>query len=65
VARHLGQNAVIRVEDETDEELALLKEKYEALCDEHEELKARLDQPAPNGWPGLPDTSASRATGGA
>ena len=44
-----ADNAVIRAEDETDEELALLKQKYEALCDEHEELKARLTSPGENG----------------
>src|SRR5919112_76605 len=44
-----ADNAMIRAEDETDEELAVLKQKYEALCDEHEELKARITAPAGNG----------------
>jgi low affinity Fe/Cu permease len=51
-ATETADNAIIRAEDETDEELAALKQKYEALCDahealidEHEELTARLDQP--------------------
>jgi low affinity Fe/Cu permease len=35
---------VIRAEDETDEELADLKRKYEGLLDEHTALKARVDQ---------------------
>jgi low affinity Fe/Cu permease len=37
-----ADNAMIRAEDETDEELAELKERYEALIDEHEALRARL-----------------------
>jgi len=37
-----ADNAIIRAEDETDEELAELKRRYEALIDEHEALKARL-----------------------
>src|SRR4051795_13522715 len=37
-----ADNAIINAEDDTDEELAQLKQKYEALCDEHEELKARI-----------------------
>ena len=45
-----ADNAIIRAEDETDEELAQLKQKYEALCDEHDELKARLGQSAGSGF---------------
>jgi low affinity Fe/Cu permease len=37
-----ADNAMIGAEDETDEELATLKAQYEALCDEHEGLTARL-----------------------
>jgi low affinity Fe/Cu permease len=37
-----ADNAIINAEDETDEELAELKRKYEALIDEHEALKAHL-----------------------
>ncbi len=33
---------MISAEDDTDEELKGLKEKYEALCSEHDDLKARL-----------------------
>ena len=33
-----ADDAIIRAEDETDEELAELKRRYEALCDEHEAL---------------------------
>jgi low affinity Fe/Cu permease len=59
-----ADNAVIRAEDETDEELAQLKQKYEALCDEHEELKARLTPHAENGKAGLQDVRAPRPTDG-
>jgi low affinity Fe/Cu permease len=41
-----ADNAIIRAEDETDEELGELKRKYEALIDEHEALKASLGRPA-------------------
>jgi low affinity Fe/Cu permease len=44
-----ADNAIIRAEDETDEELADLKRRYEALIDEHEVLKARLAPPPVNG----------------
>ena len=37
-----ADNELIRAEDESDEELATLKARYEALCDEHETLRARL-----------------------
>jgi low affinity Fe/Cu permease len=37
-----ADNALIRAEDETDEELAALKAKYEALFDVHEELRSRV-----------------------
>ena len=37
-----ADNAIIRAEDETDEELAELKRRYEALIEEHEALKARV-----------------------
>jgi low affinity Fe/Cu permease len=33
---------LIHAEDETDEELAILKAQYEALCDQHEALQTRL-----------------------
>jgi low affinity Fe/Cu permease len=42
-ATEAADNAIIRAEDETDEELAQLKQQYEALCDEHAALKAQLD----------------------
>ena len=48
-ATETADNAIIRAEDETDEELAQLKHQYEALCDEHAALKARLDQTTGNG----------------
>lgn len=38
-----ADNDLMWAEDETDEELAELKAKYEALCGEHEALSARLD----------------------
>jgi low affinity Fe/Cu permease len=37
-----ADNAIIRAEDETDEELHELKTKYESLCAEHSELKRQL-----------------------
>ena len=43
-ATEAADNSIIRAEDETDEELAQLKKQYEALCDEHAELQARLNQ---------------------
>ena len=39
-------NALIRVEDDTTEELAELKRLYAALCDERDTLKTRLEQEA-------------------
>jgi len=59
-----ADNAIINAEDETDEELAALKQKYDALCDEHEELKARITPPAGNGKAGLRDARAPRPTDG-
>jgi low affinity Fe/Cu permease len=44
-----ADNAMIRAEDETDEELAELKRRYEALIDAHEVLKAQLASPSANG----------------
>jgi low affinity Fe/Cu permease len=37
-----ADDAIIRAEDETDEELAELKQRYEALSREHMQLKSRL-----------------------
>jgi low affinity Fe/Cu permease len=48
-ATETADNTIIRAEDETDEELAQLKKQYEALCDEHAELKARLEQTTGSG----------------
>ena len=48
-ATETADNAIIRAEDETDEELAQLKQQYEALCDEHAALQACLDQATANG----------------
>ena len=59
-----ADNAIISAEDETDQELARLKQKYEALCDEHEELKARLTPPAENGKASLRDARAPRPAEG-
>ena len=43
-----ADNRIIRAEDETDEELADLKRKYEGLLDEHAVLKSQVEQsPAP------------------
>jgi low affinity Fe/Cu permease len=41
-----ADNALMSAEDETDEMLAELKAKYEALCGEHEQLKSRFGTPA-------------------
>jgi hypothetical protein len=35
---------MIRAEDETDEELAALKQQYEALSQEHDALTSRLQR---------------------
>src|SRR3954447_3261784 len=59
-----ADNAIINAEDDTDEELAVLKQKYEALCSEHEELKARLTPPAGNGKANLLDARAPRPAEG-
>ena len=39
-----ADTALIRAEDEADEELAELKRLYEALCDERDALTARLER---------------------
>jgi low affinity Fe/Cu permease len=39
-----ADNAVMRAEDETDEELAALKQRYEELSTAHAALKSRLEQ---------------------
>jgi low affinity Fe/Cu permease len=39
-----ADNTIIRAEDETVEELEVLKQKYEALSREHEELTSQLEQ---------------------
>jgi low affinity Fe/Cu permease len=44
-----ADNAIIQAEDETDEELAVLKRNYEALIDAHVALKTRLASPSENG----------------
>jgi low affinity Fe/Cu permease len=59
-----ADNAIINAEDETDEELAVLKQKYDALCTEHEELKARLAPPAGNGKASPRDARAPRPVEG-
>ena len=59
-----ADNAIITAEDETDEELAVLKQKYEALCDEHEELKAKLTPPAGNGKASLGGARAPHPAAG-
>ena len=71
-ATEAADNAIIRAEDETDEELAALKRQYgalidahEALIDEHVALKTQLDQPSENGKAGLPHVGAPRPTDGA
>jgi low affinity Fe/Cu permease len=38
-----ADDTIIRAEDETDEELAELKQRYEALSKEHTQLKSRLE----------------------
>ena len=38
-----ADNSLIEVEDETDEELAELKQLYVQLCEERDQLKARLE----------------------
>jgi low affinity Fe/Cu permease len=37
-----ADNALMRAEDETDEELAELKQQYQALSEEHAALRAQL-----------------------
>jgi low affinity Fe/Cu permease len=39
-----ADNKLMAAEDETDDELAELKAKYQALCDEHAELKDDYEQ---------------------
>jgi low affinity Fe/Cu permease len=39
-----ADNTMIDAEDETDEELAVLKKRYAALLDKHMELKGRLEE---------------------
>src|SRR5215217_7980590 len=39
-----ADNQLMAAEDETDEELAELKAKYQALCDEHAELKGHYER---------------------
>ncbi len=43
-AMHDADNAMIRAEDETDEELAALKQQYEALSTKHDALTSRLEE---------------------
>ncbi|HET7091843.1 MAG TPA: low affinity iron permease family protein [Thermomicrobiales bacterium] len=43
---HDADNSLIEVEDETDEELAELKQLYEQLCQERDQLKERLAEQA-------------------
>ena len=38
-----ADNALISAEDETDEQLAVLKRQYDALCKEHQQLKDQLE----------------------
>jgi low affinity Fe/Cu permease len=51
-----ANTSLIRVEDETDEELGELKRLYAALCEERDELKTRLARDA-NGLDRSPDDS--------
>jgi low affinity Fe/Cu permease len=44
-----ADDRIIRAEDETDEELADLKRKYEGLLDEHTALKAQVDRSTASG----------------
>jgi low affinity Fe/Cu permease len=46
-----ADNAVMRAEDETDEELAALKQKYAELSREHAELRSRVQQTATGDQP--------------
>jgi low affinity Fe/Cu permease len=54
-----ADNAIIQAEDETDEELAELKRKYEALIDAHVALKTGLAPPSENGKADLRGASAA------
>ncbi len=47
-AVHDADNALIEVEDETDEELAELKQLYVQLCEERDQLKQRLETEVAN-----------------
>jgi len=42
-AVHDADNSLIEIEDETDEELAELKQLYVQLCEERDQLKQRLE----------------------
>lgn len=44
-----ADNEIIRAEDETDEELAELKHKYEALLEEHTELRSQMERAGAEG----------------
>jgi low affinity Fe/Cu permease len=52
-----ADDAIINAEDQTTEQLQLLRQKYEALCDEHAELKAKLGIPGANGATAAPAAS--------
>jgi low affinity Fe/Cu permease len=54
-----ADNAIIQAEDETDEELAELKRKYEALIDAHVALNTGLASPSENGKADLRGASAA------
>lgn len=52
-----ADNALMRAEDETDEELAELKQKYQALSEEHAALRAQIQATTGN----LPGTEKPAA----
>jgi low affinity Fe/Cu permease len=56
-----ADNNLIRAEDETQDELRALKGKYEALLDEHTELKTKLKSGNVTSMPNQPDEGSSDA----
>jgi low affinity Fe/Cu permease len=46
IIRAIGEadNAIINAEDESDETMHELKQKYQSLCQQHEELKEQLEK---------------------
>jgi low affinity Fe/Cu permease len=56
-----ADNDLMRAEDETVEELEQLKRKYQALCDEHAELKTHFERLSGTAAPNGRESAATRA----